>query len=176
MSYRNTKTSYGSVAKWFHWAIFFLLLFQVIYGYFLDDFPKDYQPFVYNTHKLLGLLILLIMVLRLIWALMNPKPAMPIGTLIWQRWAERFVHAGLYIVVIAMPIVGLVGSDAAGRPPHIGDFKFMLPISENKDLADSAFTLHNNLAIALIALVAVHVLAALYHHFVKRDNVLRRML
>lgn len=176
MSLTNTTTSYGSVAKFFHWLIFLLVLCMVIFGYFLDTIPKDIQPVTYNIHKLTGLTILLLMVLRLGWTSINPKPALPFDTLPWQRIAERIVHFLLYAVIIAMPLAGWVGSAAEGYLPHIGDIVFNLPIEKNKALGDFAFELHDKLAIAIIVLVSIHVLAALYHHFIKHDIVLRRMM
>lgn len=176
MALMNTRESYGSVAKFFHWLIAIVILVQIIYGFFLESVPKDYQPFAYNTHKLIGLTLLLMMVLRLCWALVNVKPELPIGTLPWQRFAERFVHTMLYFVVIVMPISGLIGSNASGKPPHIGDFKFTLPVPEDKALVDTAFAVHNTLALVLIGLLVVHVGATLYHHYIKKDNILRRML
>lgn len=176
MALMNTTESYGSVTKFFHWLIAIVILVQIIYGYFLGYVPKDYQPVAYNTHKLIGLTLLFLMVLRLFWALMNVKPLLPANTPAWQRFAERFVHSMLYFVVIAMPISGLIGSNASGRPPHIGDFKFTLPVPEDKALVNTAFAVHNTLALVLIGLLVVHVGAALYHHVIKKDNILRRML
>lgn len=175
MSYRNTDTSYGSVAKFFHWLISALIIFMLIFGYFLDDVPKDYQPITYNIHKLTGLTILCLMVLRLGWALINPKPVLLVA-LPWERLAERMVHFMLYLFAILMPLAGWVGSVAANRPPHLGRLQFELPISQNKALSNAAFDVHGTTAIILIVLISVHVLAALYHHFIKRDNILVRML
>lgn len=175
MTLRNTSDSYGSIAKFFHWLIFLLLLTNITFGFFLEDVPKDYQPITYNIHKLIGLSILTLLVLRFIWALMNPKPYIP-NAKPWERAAERVVHGLLYLVVAAMPLTGWVGSVAAGRAPHIGDFRFDLPIQENKALVDTCFELHEFLAFALITLFCIHVGAALYHHYIKKDNVLRRML
>lgn len=177
MPFRNTETSYGSVAKFFHWLIFFILLGQITFGYFLEDLTKEIQPFAYNTHKLVGLTVLVLMLLRLMWALTNAKPRLPFITPMWQKIAEKIVHVSLYAVVIAMPIVGLVGSCAAGRVPHIGEYQITIPgVPLDKALAEQMFDIHNALAIVLITLVSVHALAALYHHFIKRDDVLRRMM
>jgi len=173
---KNTSSSYGSVTKIFHWLIFVLLAGMLTGGFFLDDMPKDYQPLIYNLHKLTGLTILCLMVLRALWASINIKPALPMGTPAWQRSAERILHFLLYITVIAMPLAGWIGACAGGRPPHIGDFKLALPIAENKPLAGFAFDIHGILAITIIVLASIHIAAALYHYFIKRDNVLNRML
>ena len=176
MQLRNTPLIYGSVSKFFHWLIAILIICMLVFGYFLGDVPKDYQPMTYNIHKLIGLTILLLMLLRLGWALMNVKPRLPDGTPCWQRGAERLTHFLLYVAVIGMPLFGWVGSVAAGHAPHIGGFDINLPIAQSKELADTAFTLHGYFAIVLIVLISIHALAALYHHFICRDDILRRML
>lgn len=174
--WRNSNTQYGSVSKFFHWLIAVLLLGMIIFGFFLDDIPKDYQAFSYNLHKLTGLTLLCLMLLRGAWALCNVKPALPFDTQPWQKVAERVVQWSLYLTVIAMPLVGWIGSCAGGRPPHIGSFNIVFPIEQNKGLSESLFDIHNYLAFTLIALITIHVLAALFHYFVKKDNILQRML
>jgi cytochrome b561 len=177
MSLRNTTMTYGSVAKFFHWLIFILLAGQVTFGYFLESIPKDIQPITYNLHKLMGVSILLLMLLRGLWALNNPKPYLPLSTKLWEHLLERFVHFLLYALVFAMALVGWIGSIAAGRPPHLGNLLITLPlIPANKEIVEIAFYLHGILAIALIILVGLHVAAALFHYIIKRDNVLQRML
>ena len=174
MAIFNGQKEYGDVAKFFHWLLFLLIGGMLIFGYFLDDIPKDWKGFAYNTHKLLGITILVLMLLRISWALINRKPELRTTPL--EYYLERTVHYGLYLVVLAMPTVGWVGSVAAGRPPKWGNYVFNLPIEPNKDLAHTMFEWHESLAIALIVLIALHFLAALFHHFIRRDNVLKRML
>lgn len=176
MGLRNTQTSYGSVAKFFHAVIALLVIAMLVFGFFLEDVPKDYQGFAYNVHKLTGIAILFLMVLRLMWALVNPKPVAAAGTKPWERSLEKAVHFLLYFLVILMPLAGWVGSAAAGRPPHLGSFEFNLLIPVNEALSSAAFVMHGQTAFFLIALISLHVLAALFHHFVKKDNILMRMM
>lgn len=178
MAIRNTATTYGSVARLFHWVIFLLVLVMIPLGYFMDDvIDKATRAQVVNIHKLLGVLILVLMLLRALWALTNVKPVLPFQTPAWQRRIELLVHAVLYLALIAMPLSGLVGSVAAGRPPHLYGFNIELPISQSKDVAHFAFdSVHAPLAVILIVLISFHILAALYHHFIKRDDILRRMV
>ena len=176
MPFKNTMTSYGSVTKFFHWLIFLLLFFMIIYGFFLDDFPKSYQPLTYNIHKLIGLLILVLMIMRGTWALFNVKPPLPFNISTWQRWAERSVHLALYFFVFAMPLAGWIGSSAAGRLPHLGPYALALKVPQNKSLVETSFYLHNKIAFVLIALFCIHAGAALYHQFVRKDDILKRML
>ncbi len=176
MGLKNTLNSYGSITKFFHWLIFILIFFMIIFGFLLEFVPKDYQPITYNIHKLTGLTILTLMLLRALWSSINAKPLLPFYTPAWQKIAEHVVHYSLYVVIIAMPIAGWIGSCAAGKPPHLGSFTLNLPVPQDKALVEAAFNVHMTLAFAIIVLVTIHVSAALYHHYIKKDNILRRML
>ncbi len=173
---RNTTAAYGSVAKLFHWLIFVLLVGMLIYGYFLDDFPKDVQPLTYNIHKLIGLTILMLMILRLGWRLVNPKPSLVQDVPQWQRRVERLVHQLMYLFILVMPIAGWIGASAGTHPPHLGGIDLSLPIEQSKAIADVSFWFHNNIALVVIALITIHFLAALYHQFVKQDKIINKML
>jgi cytochrome b561 len=89
---------------------------------------------------------------------------------------RRTVHFLLYATVIVMPLAGWIGSVAASRPPYIDGVVFDLPIASSKLLVTAAFNVHRQIAIAIIVLASIHILAAFYHHWVKKDNILRRML
>lgn len=178
MSFRNTTTSYGSISIFFHWLIFLLVLIMIPLGYLMQGIQdKAMRGDVVNVHKMIGVCILALMLSRLMWALNNSKPALPFQTPAWQRFAERCVHFLLYAGLIIMPLSGLVGAVAAGKPPHIFGINIELPIPLDKALASFAFDkIHEPLALILILLISVHAIAALYHHFIKRDDILRRML
>lgn len=175
MGMMNTDSRYGSVARFLHGIIFVLVFLMIVGGFFLDEVPKDYKGVIYNLHKLTGLAILLLMIIRLSWSMINIKPSALPNTPHWQRKAERIVHGCLYLFIIAMPLVGWIGSSAAGKPPHLGDLSLGLPVAENKELAETLFESHELIAFVIIFLVSVHVVAALYHHFFKKDDILRRM-
>ncbi len=173
---KNTKTTYGSLAKFFHWTVFFLVAFMLVLGFFMDDVSdKTLKGEVFNIHKLIGLTILLLMLLRATWASINPKPIL-FNAARWEYFLERLMHYTLYVVLIAMPLCGWVGSVSGGYTPHLFSLNFNLPIPQNKSLSDICFTIHNTLAVVIIVLVSLHILAALYHHFIKKDNILLRMM
>jgi cytochrome b561 len=176
MPLRNTQRSYGSISKFFHWLIAILVIFMLIYGFSLNFVPKAYVPITFNIHKLIGLTILTLIILRLLWTLTNPKPELPPNTPWYEHVAEYVVHWSFYLLLIAMPLSGWVFSVAAGRPPKLGSYAFNLPIEQNKSLSEAVFNVHAILALIIIALLILHVAAALYHHYVHKDNVLRRML
>lgn len=173
---KNTQTTYGSVAKFFHWVVFFLVAFMLVLGYFMVDIDdKPLRGQVINIHKLIGLTILLLMLLRATWASVNPKPIL-LNAARWEHFIERLMHYTLYVVLIAMPLFGWTGSVAGGYIPHLFSINFNLPVPQNKTLSDICFSIHNTLAVVIIVLVSLHILAALYHHFIKKDNILLRMM
>lgn len=176
MAKKNTYQSYGSVSKFFHWAIFILILGMIIYGFVLGDFPKAWKALGYNIHKLIGLTVLILMVLRMIWAFMNPKPKLPSKTPLWQIAAERLMHFSFYLVLLAMPIVGWIMAVAANKPPKLFGYSLTLPIAPNEVLAKQMGLTHEILAYVIIAMVVLHVGAALKHHYINKDNILKRMM
>ena len=93
----------------------------------------------------------------------------------WEKRLARVVHTFLYLVVIAMPISGLVMSSAAGKAPQLFGWVISLPIAENKPLAKFLAKVHLVLAWSLLTLLFLHVSGALKHHFIDKNNILRRM-
>jgi len=172
----NTGSSYGPISKFFHWVIGILVILMLLVSYFLDDIPnKILKGVAFNAHKITGITILSLMVLRIFWVSFNRKPSLE-NIKLWERWAEKLVHWGLYLALLIMPMAGWVGSVAGGRVPQLYHIHFNLPIHKNDALSDFAFSVHNATAIIIITLLSIHVLAALYHYFFKKDNVLQRML
>lgn len=176
MGLKNTVSNYGSVAKTLHWLIFLLVFGMIVGGFCLDYVPKEYKPVIYNLHKLTGVTILFLMLVRLCWKLVNVKPKLPADTKPWERVAERIVHDVLYLLIIAMPLAGWIGSSAARKAPHIGDWTLTLPVPESEALVDVSFEMHEWIAFAIIAFVGIHVVAAMYHYFIKKDDVMQKML
>ncbi|MFN3235291.1 MAG: cytochrome b [Gammaproteobacteria bacterium] len=178
MAWKNTNSRYGTLAKAFHWLTFLLVVTLLIVGYLMDDFDGAIRPFMYTTHKLFGLLLLLLMALRIIWALANPKPKLPKGTSYLEKFAEHFVHGAMYLLLFIMPLAGWFMSTAAGKAPTFyGLFSIPMPfVPLNKAWAKIAFSIHEISAILIIIFVCIHVAAALYHHYVREDNILIRML
>lgn len=150
---------------------------MIILGYFMGDVKdKALSGQLYNIHKLTGISILILMALRLLWAAVNPKPKLPLGTPAWELYAERTMHYLLYAVLLAMPISGWVMASAAGHPPRLFSWIIGLPIAKSKPVDDVSDVIHSTLAIVIIVLVSLHVLAALYHYCFRKDDVMQRML
>ena len=171
-------TSWSAPARFFHWLVAALVLVQIALGLAAIAWrlsPAKLSLFVW--HKSVGLLILAIMALRLLWRLTHPTPGLPAGTPEWERRAARASHLLLYVVMIALPLSGWVIASASGIPFSIF-WQVPLPqiVATDKAIADAAARVHLWLLIVFAALVVVHVAAALRHHYVKRNDVLLRML
>jgi Cytochrome B561 len=109
-------------------------------GFFLDSISDTSQRNNWiQCHKLTGLAILALILLRLFWALLNAKPSLPALTPKWQRIAERSVHFSMYAILVAMPLSVWVMSVASGYAPKLNGLVLGLPVPENKLLATTAF-------------------------------------
>lgn len=180
MPFRNTNIQYGSMAKTLHWLIFFLVIGLLCAGFIMQTLQDKtvLKNTVYMIHKSFGLTVLILMVIRIFWAFTNSKPALSPRVPAWQKFAARSLHQVFYIVLIIMPLSGWLMSTAAGHPPSFFTLiKLPMPgVIESKPLAHFAHDIHTLLAWSIIVFVSLHILAALKHHFINKDNTLRSML
>jgi cytochrome b561 len=178
MSWRNTDNNYGRISKIFHWLLFLLIVMMIVGALSTEDMPKGPEKAdLIQIHKSLGATILLLVCLRLFWRLVNPVPQAPADAPRWQRTLALLNHYGLYLLMLAQPLSGILMAQAEGH--QVAPFHwFTLPQLVAPDQARAEFygTLHGSLWIALATLAALHVVAAFYHHWLRRDDVLRRMI
>lgn len=190
---RNSKTTFGSVAKWLHWltALCFLVAYIAFYyGHWFTEPRTPDRRLVTAVHTMFGFSVLILVVPRLIWKHMNVSPT-PDPAPRWQHIAARVAHLGLYFFIVAMPLSGWLGY--GGR--SINMF-WLFDIPTFKDTAVFTWLVegkmgltfevweapidffHKKVAGAWLVwmLIAVHVGAALYHHVVRKDDTLRRMM
>ncbi len=171
---------YSPTARAFHWIVVALLLVQIPLGLYMvrygaaTNFAAPTGQ-MYDSHKLLGLAILLVVVLRLAYRLAHGAPAHEPTLETWHKLASGFNHWGLYLLLLAIPVGGWVAVSMYGP---FQPFGIALPslAAENKALAEQVFMVHKFAAYLLIAFVGIHVGAALYHHVIRGDNVLARMI
>ncbi len=130
---------------------------------------------LYNGHKTVGLVILAVAIARLAYRLTRGAPADEPTLEPWQRVVSHVVHWALYALLIAVPVAGYVGISLFPALDLFGLFKLPGLVAPDKDAASTAFAVHALLALALVLLIGMHVAAALFHHFIRRDNVLARM-
>jgi cytochrome b561 len=172
----NSEQRFGVVAQWLHWGMFALIALQLVGGHVLEEFPKGtaLRGFAFDAHETLGLIALFLVFLRLSWKMANPTPVASGQP--WQQFAQRAAHVALYVLMVAVPVVGYLMVDAKGY--DVAFFGWAAPdlVATDKALADRLNDLHGTLAWALTALVAVHIGAAVWHQVIVRDGTLQRML
>ena len=169
--------TYSTGSKIFHWLIAFIVIMMLSGSFFLDDVPNQYQSLAYMIHKSCGLTVLFLMIARYLWLLHSGKPSLPVNTPGWQKILSRMVQYGFYLFLITMACCGWIMSVAEGRiPSYFGLINLPLPIEPNKALAKLMEQSHKTIAWVLIALLVLHVAGAIKHHFINKDNVLKRML
>lgn len=174
----NAPPAYGRIARSFHWLVAFLLLLQVPLAFYMVDQPLGPDKLGnYATHKSIGLLIFSVTALRLAWRLTQPAPPLPAATPRWQRFGARFTQAMLYALMFLMPLTGLLRSQAANFPVSVfGLFTVPTLVGVNDGFSKGMAAAHEAQATILLILISAHALAALHHHFIRRDGVLRSML
>ena len=176
---RNTTASWGSVARWFHWILGVAIIGMLAYGWWMNHIPARPDRFFHRSiHADIGYLILLLMALRLIWRGINPTPALPSDTSPWNRLAARISHGALYTAVVLVAMLGWAHSGA--RTPNYSSFfgLFNVPQFTSPDKAAASFyeDWHIYTAYVLLALTVIHIAAAAWHHFIKRDRVTARIV
>jgi cytochrome b561 len=175
---RNDLARYGIVAQVLHWLIAALIVVMFGLGWYMGDLPLGQRKFeLYQLHKSLGLTILTLAAIRLVWRLFNPAPPLPPAMPRWERAAARVSHALLYAMLFVQPVIGFLQSNAANFPVVWWGVVPLPPVlGSDEALAETLLGVHQWGSRVLLALVLVHVAAALRHHFVLKDDVLRRML
>lgn len=176
-SAERTPASYTRTAVSLHWLVASLVITAFVMGWIMTDmaFSPDKLK-MYNWHKWVGITILGLVLIRLAWRLFNAPPA-PVAMPQWQHRASQATHVLLYVLMLAIPLSGWIGSNAAGYPiVYLGRIPLPNLVTKDKGLAELFEEIHEILGWLLIALLVLHVAAAFKHHFVDRDDTLRRML
>jgi cytochrome b561 len=178
MAVRNSPRRWGSVAQLLHWVIVALIVVQVTLALIADELPLGLKKLaMLARHKSFGITILGLALLRLLWRWSNPTPLLPSDLKPYERVLAHFTHAALYVLLFAMPLSGWMMSSARGFPVSwFGLIQLPDLVPKSKPLYDALLRTHDMLALALGAVVLLHIAAALKHHFVLKDDVLRRML
>lgn len=169
---------FGLVAQTFHWVSAVLVISLFGYGLWLSGLPVGPERFkAVPLHKSFGVLLLAIVLARLVWRWTHPAPPLPASMPAWERRAANASHVLLYVLLVAVPLSGWLMSSALGfATVPFGMFKLPDLLTRDRALGDTLKTVHYFLNKALIALVLLHVAAALKHHFIDRNDVLQRML
>jgi len=173
-----TRYRYTRTARVLHWLAALLIFTGFGLGLYMTDleFSPDKLRY-YAWHKWLGITVFLLAAARLAWRAANPAPALPNAMPTWQRRVAGAAHVMLYVLMVAIPLSGWIYSSATGVSVsylNLVDLPNLVP--KDRELAKTLLLVHQSLNYLLAAVVTVHVSAALWHHFVDRDDVLARML
>lgn len=179
MSLKNPADRWGGVSQLLHWTIAVLILSIGAVGLVMGELPRSPKWFwVYTAHKSLGLTVLALVIVRIAWRLYAGAPQPVPGTPRWQARLASLTHGAIYLLILAMPLSGWLYDSASGLRPFrwfgLAEVPKLSPPDEA--LAGSMHAAHELLFWVLMALVAGHAAAALYHHFFQRDATLARML
>lgn len=169
---KNDRYHWGLVSKLFHWVMALLIIGLLYVGLYMADLPDSPDKFaLYALHKSFGIIALGLVTLRIMWRLMTMTPELPDKSLL-----SRLSAPVLYLAMITMPVSGIIMSQAGGHPISIfGRYTVPEIFDKNPDLAKVAWQIHGYAGKVFIALICFHILAALYHQLVLKNNLLGRM-
>jgi cytochrome b561 len=174
--------TYKRPARVLHWVTVALIAIQVPIGAVMTYRGNTLNVWdrltgaLYNSHKVIGVTILIIVLWRLAYRFTRGAPPDEPTLEPWQKLASHANHWGMYLLLVCVPVAGYVGISLFPALDIFGLFSLPGIVAPNKEAASTAFAVHKVLAVLLVLMIAVHVAAALFHYFVRKDNVLGRMI
>ena len=173
----QSELKYAPALRALHWLVVVAVVIAVAAIELLDAFPKGSAPRValFMVHQTAGLSVLALMVLRVFARLGTQAPPPVPGSLLMQR-AARITHGALYVLMVGMPILGVLALAWAGKPIQPFGITLTLPVTQDKALASVFKEVHESGATFVYIAVGLHAAAALWHEFILKDRLLRRML
>lgn len=177
MKLYNDTNTFGLVSRANHWISAFLFIGLIALGIYMHELPKSPEKFeLYDLHKSLGIGLFALMMLRLAWLKISPNPEQ-ISRNRFEHILAHSVKGILYLAMIMMPISGWIMSNSGGHDVAFFSL-FTLPnlVGENETVHEIAEGIHGTMGPLMILVIALHIAGALKHHFVYKDNTLKRML
>lgn len=174
----HEQQGYRTPARAMHWIVAAAVLMMIPAGIVMiqEGIPRSLQDTLFLFHKNTGVLLFPLILVRLAYRLRHPAPPLPASMPGWQRRAAGASHAALYALLIVMPVSGFVRVRAGGFPIELLDSLGAGPwLARSEAVAGFAKGVHASGALALIAILVVHVGAALHHAVIRRDGVWQRM-
>jgi cytochrome b561 len=169
---------YTRTAIALHWIVALAIIANLAIGLYTVDLPLSPRKLqLFSYHKWIGISVLLLAAGRLLWRLGHPAPALPLAMPAWEKRAANASHVLLYVLFFAAPLTGWLFSSASGfQTVYLGLFPIPDLLHKDKALADALRLAHKSINYTMATLIVIHAAAALKHHFLDRDDVLRRML
>ena len=179
MLFTNTRLHFGLFTRLLHWLIAILILGLIWLGWYMVDltyYDKWYNASL-HYHKSLGILALALAMVKLGWHVYTPAPGSLADLQPWEKTGARLMHYLLWGMMLLIPVSGYLISTSAGKPIQLFNW-FAIPalVDVDEELRELAIDVHFYLAYATLFLAAGHAGAALKHHFINRDDTLKRML
>lgn len=181
----SAHSRYSTVAMWLHWTIAAFVLTNVALGFGHEWVVRPVAQQMMWFHKSIGLTVLILTLVRIGWRLSHPVPPMSDQMPAWEKWAARLTHWAFYVLLLALPLAGWAMSSASPRNAPIPFWGITFPmmpgfadmaVASRKALSHQFGEWHEQLAWIAIALIVLHVAAALKHQFWNKDAVVHRML
>ena len=174
----SERQGYSATAKALHWLIVLLVLSQFMVAVLMPDIGPRTQPgTLINLHLSLGVLIVVVTAVRLVNRLLDPVPLDERDVPVWESSAARATHLAFYFMLLAGPLLGWASASAHRLPVTLfGLAQLPALAAPRARWALTAGDIHSVTMWILLGLAAFHAAVALYHHFIRRDTVLRRML
>ena len=173
-----SATRYTGVAIGLHWLIGLAILVSLGVGLYMVDLSLSPTKLrLYSWHKWAGVTIFSLVLFRYIWRITHPPPPLSHDMPHWQRMVAEATHYLLYALMIAIPLTGWLMSSAKGfQTVYFAVLPIPDLVNKNKELGETLTLVHRYLNFLMIAIIGAHICAALKHHFIDKDDLLRRML
>ena len=181
MPITNSSSRYGIITKILLWAIAVLFFLQIYWiymkSYWFEKGSKQGILYLVYYHKSTGVILMGLGTLFILWKLINKKPSLPRGMPAYEVFLAKLTHFILSTVIIVMPLSGILMSMGSGKAIKVFNI-WVVPqlIDKNKIIASNAHAAHEWCSYVVLIAVGLHVLAALKHHFIDKDNILKRMI
>ncbi len=176
MAMRDTGNRYGAVSIANHWIIAIVIIAMLAIGLYMGELPRDERTWWINLHKSIGVFVLIYGIWRVLWRVAFRFPEDVATMPHWQEVAAKGVHIALLLCILGMPISGYIMSSTGGHPVSFFGLFSLPALPESEAVNNIAGGIHEWLAYLLIAIIVVHVAAAVKHHVVDKDATLKRMV
>lgn len=173
----NTALTYGYIAKILHWLIGFSILLMIAAGYAMKEIVAiDLKPTFYMVHKSSGVILLILILFRLFWRLINTTPNLPGDMSSFLKAIARLNFFLMYLLMLSVPISGMMMTLFSGYSINIFNLYTIESFLIDKEIAMVAKSMHNLLPYILLSLIGLHFCGMLYHQLIRKDKLLQRLL
>lgn len=174
MQIYNDSEKYGTVHVVLHFLMALIIISMLCLGYYMNNVA--YNPTLYFFHKSFGILVFMLVIIRLVWKFANPFPKPDYKIPSFIRILSTLGHFALYAFMIIMPLSGFLYSAFKGYPTNFFGLFIIPAFTPNKEVAHLFEEIHEISSFLFAALILAHSVMALVHHYILKDNTLRKML